>query len=228
MRKTLIKFCGFTRPQDAALAEELGADFLGLNFFAGPRQISRDTARQILATSSSKITPVALTACHDVRFPDSPDIDEIIGENPLLPITTFQIYGYGISFKNDCPYTIWRVHSVSNAYSNLPIPSELPYPTDRLPVQFLVVDAAVQGKLGGTGVTLDWKRLAGALKQEEESFPKIILAGGLNPDNVGEAIRIVRPYAVDVSSGIESGTPGIKDPGKMKAFVEAVCAADRL
>jgi phosphoribosylanthranilate isomerase len=85
----------------------------------------------------------------------------------------------------------------------------------------ILLDAYSENEYGGTGKRVDWELAATIV--EKHGWP-VILAGGLTPDNVAEAIRIVRPYAVDVSSGIES-SPGIKDHGKMKAFVEAVRSA---
>ena len=84
-----------------------------------------------------------------------------------------------------------------------------------------MLDAAQQGQYGGTGTTANW-HLARAAAQSQ----RIILAGGLSPENVGEAIRVVRPYAVDVTTGVES-RPGRKDPAKLRAFFEAVARANR-
>jgi phosphoribosylanthranilate isomerase len=87
------------------------------------------------------------------------------------------------------------------------------------PADYLLVEPYVEGKYGGTGKVADWQ-LAGELVA---SYPnrRFFLAGGLNPENVGDAIRVVRPYAVDASSGVET-RPGIKDPAKIKAFTEVV------
>ena len=100
-------------------------------------------------------------------------------------------------------------------------------PDDLIPPAILL-DTAAAGKLGGTGQSFDWNWIAEARAAGElEGLPPIILAGGLTPDNVAEAIRIARPYAVDVSSGVEfPGQPGIKDPARIKAFVQAVRSCD--
>jgi phosphoribosylanthranilate isomerase len=83
----------------------------------------------------------------------------------------------------------------------------------------VLLDAAVSGAFGGTGVAVDW----GLARRAVDTFPqlRIFLAGGLTPENVGEAVAAVRPFAVDVASGVESGTPGRKDAGKVRAFVRA-------
>jgi phosphoribosylanthranilate isomerase len=92
----------------------------------------------------------------------------------------------------------------------------------------LVLDTAVKGHLGGTGQSFNWHWIAEARAAGElTGLPPIILAGGLNPDNVADAIRIAKPYAVDVSSGVEvPGKPGIKDPARLRDFIQAVCGAD--
>jgi phosphoribosylanthranilate isomerase len=221
MHRTYIKFCGITRPQDASLAEQLGADFLGMNFFAGPRKITRDTAREIIAAVSDKIEPVALTASNLPAYPDAPSIDQIIGDDSPLRFDYFQVYGPPAYGKNQV--YLWQVHSVGDRQSLADLIKRF---QTQPPAEVVLLDAAVKGQLGGTGVTFDWKMLAEMLAAKDIYFPPIILAGGLNPDNVGQAIRIVRPWAVDVSSGIESSTPGVKDPAKMKAFIQAVRAAD--
>ena len=99
--------------------------------------------------------------------------------------------------------------------------------TLKYPPTNLLFDTAAEGKLGGTVRTFAWAWIAMSLNSGElDGLPPIILAGGLTPDNVAEAIRIARPYAVDVSSGVEvPGKPGIKDPIKMRDFIQAAQSA---
>ena len=98
----------------------------------------------------------------------------------------------------------------------------------KLAITCLLLDTASAEKLGGTGKAFDWNWIAEARAAGElDGLPPLILAGGLTPDNVADAIRIARPYAVDVSSGVEvAGRPGIKDPIKMRDFIHAVRGAD--
>jgi phosphoribosylanthranilate isomerase len=125
----------------------------------------------------------------------------------------------------DCPWT-WLPVPVKDRASI----SELLGTLQRLFMNpgALVLDTAVPGHLGGTGQSFNWHWIAEARAAGElDGLPPIILAGGLNPDNVADAIRIARPWAVDVSSGVEvPGKPGIKDPFRMRDFIQAVRAAD--
>jgi len=233
MERTRIKICGITRPQDAAAAAEMGADAIGLNFFAGPRRINLRQGYEILLALPSMVTPVGLTSGPTPEFPEAPTVDEIIAgyviaEKPRrLRIRTFQIYGDGYtaisSQRSDDSMELWGVYHFVD-YAGL---FQCPWLKCFFP-KLIVVDAPARSALGGTGTTLDWNAVAEAcLNWGSKDMPPIILAGGLTPENVGEAIRIARPHAVDVSSGVEvPGRPGIKDQAKMRDFVQAVRAAD--
>jgi phosphoribosylanthranilate isomerase len=233
MPRTRIKICGITRPQDAELAANLGADSIGLNFFAGPRRIDFRIAYEILSVLPSLVTPVGLTSGPTTDFPEAPTIQEIQAGYMIrdvfhsLHIHTFQVYGDGFTALGASPnrglVKLWGVYHFVD-YAGLFECSWLRhfYP------DLIVVDAPAQGALGGTGKKIDWSALAEAnLNWGSKDMPPIILAGGLTPDNVAEAIRIAQPYAVDVSSGVEvPNQPGIKDPAKLRDFIQAVRAAD--
>lgn len=227
MRNTRVKICGITRPEDAQSAAENGADAIGLNFFAGPRKISLNMAHEIVASIPPLVTPVALTSGPTVVFPEAPTIAEIQNgyvvreKKHPLPIHTFQIYGDGFTALPEKPYpqiSLWGVYHFVD-YAGL---FECEWMKNFFP-SLIVVDKASSGQLGGTGKTLDWNAVAEArVHWSAKDLPPIILAGGLTPDNVAEAIRIVQPYAVDVSSGVEvAGKPGVKDPIKMRDFIQA-------
>ncbi|MBS1722203.1 MAG: phosphoribosylanthranilate isomerase [Armatimonadetes bacterium] len=161
------------------------------------------------------------------RFIDDQALSDLIALQPVGPfVTTVSVFGVwrgGVAtfgtviqaseFEAEAFGAIWALRDTGDA--------DLPdWPTAP---SAILLDAHVEGQWGGTGRTVDWEW---AFSIVSEAWPvPVILAGGLTPDNVAEAIRIVRPYAVDVSSGIEE-SPGVKDHGKMKAFVEAVRAAD--
>jgi len=238
MARTRIKICGITRAEDAVMAAELGADAIGLNFVGGPRMIDVAAARQIVRMLPPLVTPVALLIERDAEHQDAPSFQDIReggaihGYTPL-GISTFQLYGkHAIADDLRERITCWRVCHVAadrdlteqiwNALQGA-FGGAVFFP------QVLLLDTAVKGQLGGSGVTFDWRRLVesqGILAQHMQ-LPRFGLAGGLNAANVGEAIRIARPYAVDVSSGVEvAGKPGIKDAAKMRDFIQAVRAAD--
>jgi len=216
MAQIKIKICGVTRAADARVAAQSGADFIGLNFYSGPRRIDLKRAAEIL-TATAPATPVALV--------DSSDVDLIreLAEN--LHIRTFQLYGDWDKFTPPADLKIslnfWPVLRVAS-------PADLTGLSARLghlafsPAAILL-DAFSPAQPGGTGETFNWNwirdaRASGSLGD----IAPIILAGGLTPVNVAQAIQITGPWAVDVSSGVEiPGQPGIKDAAKIRAFLAA-------
>ncbi len=205
--RTQVKICGFTRPADAVAAVAAGADSLGLVFYPpSPRHVSIDQARAIVAE-------VAPFTCLTALFlnADKDTVDEVLGE---LPISMLQFHGietasYCESFKR--PY----MKSVSMK-STADIAA---YCREYGRARAFLLDSNVAGAAGGSGETFDW-----ALVPRE--FPaSLVLAGGLDTDNVAEAISCVRPAAVDVSSGVESAK-GIKDPLMVRKFIAQVRSAD--
>lgn len=231
MAKTRVKICGITRPEDAALAADLGADAIGLNFVRGPRRINFERAGFILDALPPLVSAVALVG-------ESALAKEAQGELPhslesLLyrgqrrtVFSTFQVYAENppVADFEKLPETFswWWVVSIEERES-LSILAEVLDEFDLCPPAALLLDAAIPGQLGGTGQTFNWHWIAEAREAGElEGLPPIILAGGLTPENVAEAIRIARPYAVDVASGVEvAGKPGVKDPVKMRDFIQA-------
>jgi len=228
MARTRIKICGITRAEDAAAAAELGADAIGLNFVGGPRKIALALGRIILDSLPPGVIPVGLAYSVSVARSGAPSAMTI---NFATGIRTFQIYDDEAVKNFTHPETaldLWYVVRVaSRDLSDLKalVQPDLP---GGATIQALVLDTASPGQLGGTGQTFNWRwiadaRAAGVL----EGVPPVVLAGGLTAENVGEAIRMARPYAVDVSSGVEvAGKPGIKDAAKMRDFIQAVRAAD--
>jgi phosphoribosylanthranilate isomerase len=267
MPKTRIKICGITRPQDATRALDLGADFLGLNFLGGPRQLTAPRAQPILDAvdmgSDFRVRFVSLVSAEDV----TPEFKELRLKNSPKLSLFFQEYGWTEDkvqrdHKHAVDFDKWRIENrgtltrlletlgllqkialnTSVFVQDLPW-TWLPIPvTDRASVlglagtlqrlrmtpAALLLDTASPNHLGGTGQSFNWHWIAEARQAGElTGLPPIILAGGLTPANVADAIRVARPYAVDVSSGVEvPGHPGIKDPAKMRDFIQAVHAAD--
>lgn len=197
------KICGITRIEDAQAAVEAGADAIGLVFYAkSPRAVSIEQAAAILQALPPFVTTVGL-------FVDMPR-DELQQLLQRLPLDLLQFHGD--ESPADCeghgrPYIkALRVRPGEDVSAVM-----APYSGAR----GILLDTFVEGVPGGTGASFDW-----SLVPENAGKP-IILAGGLDAGNVAVAIRQVRPYAVDVSGGVEA-SKGIKDAGKIRAFIRAV------
>jgi phosphoribosylanthranilate isomerase len=214
-----IKICGITSIQDAQAAAEAGADAVGLNFVAGPRQIDLERAEQILKHLPPLLTPVALIDVSGGRIPDS--FLELLG---CFWVSHIQMYG------QVSPDAVLRLRSegfrpvlVQHVQAG-----EFPGATqgflDRCAAAgpaAILLDAYDDTRLGGTGQAVDWDRIAEARRSGGlDGWPPILLAGGLTPDNVAAAVSVVRPWGVDVSSGVED-SPGHKSAAKMRAFVQS-------
>ena len=200
---TKIKICGIKTVNDALAAMEAGAEMLGFNFYPkSPRYIGVGQCRDIMSVMRKygHITYVGVFV--------NASVAEIRATMDTCALTLAQLHGdetsetlnslYGRAFKafRDIPQSM-------NGFAREEAPAFL-------------VDASVKGAYGGTGVTADWSHAASLAKH----YP-ILLAGGLTPENVAQAVQLVRPWGVDVASGVES-SPGVKDANKMKAFVQAV------
>lgn len=207
VRRTRIKICGITRVEDGLAAAVAGADAIGLVFYAAsPRAVSIAQAAEICAALPPFVAAVGL-------FVDA-DADHIARVLAQVPLTLLQFHGNESAV--DCarfgrPYVkalrMREETSVDAAFANY------------AQAQALLLDTYRAGVPGGTGETFDWQQIPA------RNAGRIILAGGLNPENVGRAVTQVRPYAVDVSGGVEAA-PGIKDHTRMRAFVANVQAAD--
>ena len=196
---TRIKICGLTRVQDVEIAVELGAAAVGFVLEpASPRCIPLADVHDLL-----RATP-PYTYCVGVLGPFS-------HSQLLAPFDAIQAIGVTNADVEASQRAI-HVHRVG---------SEDPMP-DPASFDALLLDAFSPEDYGGTGLRIDLDAAKAAIA---ESVRPVIVAGGLTPNNVGEAIRALRPYAVDVSSGVET-KPGVKDPDKLKAFFEAVHEAD--
>ena len=214
-----IKICGLTTVDDAIAAVDAGADAIGLNFYRGSKRcVSVDVARQIVDAVSQR------TKCVGVFVNASADEIHAICEQARLQVV--QLHGNEppelIKFLGS-GYDIIRarrldVRGTPAIRADLDACCEV---AGFAPMAILI-DAAAAGQFGGTGRTVDWQQLEN-YRTWVKNVP-LILAGGLTPANVAEAIRIVRPQAVDTASGVESA-PGKKDAAKMRDFVAAARAA---
>lgn len=207
MHRTRIKFCGMTRADDIARAVALGVDAIGLILVpASPRALSPTQALALRQRVPPFVASVALTLDADPA--------EVQRAAATLRPTLWQFHGD--ESPEDCarlgvPY----LKAIAMAQPDTAADVMARHPAA---VGF-VLDSHATGGQGGSGRRFDWSRIPSALDRP------LVLAGGLNPDTVYEAVLAVRPYAVDVSSGIESA-PGSKDHDAMRAFVEAVRRAD--
>jgi len=200
-----IKICGITNEADARHAAACGADALGLVFYAkSPRAVSPEQARRIVAALPPFVTTVGLFVNEEPNR-----IREIID---YCGLDVIQLHGDETPAQ--CLYPPRRVLKALRVKGEASLVG-----VENYQVSALLLDAWHPGSYGGTGCLGDWE-----LAAQVAAKRPVVLAGGLTPDNVAEAIRRVRPYGVDVSSGVESA-PGQKDPEKVAAFIRNACAA---
>lgn len=195
-----VKICGITRLEDALFACRAGADALGFVFSdKSPRHVSAATAAAIVSSLPPFITSVGLFVDAEPRF--------VEGILDAVAIDLLQFHG------NETPADCTRFGKPYLKAVRVSAGTDLlKYAAAFASARALLLDAWVPGVPGGTGVSFDWN-----LIPEELSNP-IVLSGGLTPDNVAEAVRRVKPWAVDVSSGVEAAK-GIKDPRKLSQFI---------
>ena len=217
---TRVKICGLTRRADAEIAEREGASFLGVILASGPRLVDVARARDILGARRHTVRRVAV-------FGDQ-SVDEITAVSDALDLDVMQLHGdptvaQVTALRAASDRGVWPVLRVEGKE----LPSNAPALAEAAGA--LVLDAKVVGQLGGTGTALDWAGLADAVARLRARVPafELVLAGGLRAANVAQAIALLEPDVVDVSSGVESA-PGVKDPVAIEAFVSAVSAAKRM
>jgi phosphoribosylanthranilate isomerase len=211
-----VKVCGLTEVVNALACAEAGADWIGLNFHpASPRSISVGRGAEIAEALDGKANPVGL-------FVDRP-FDEVVETiRKIGPMDTIQLHGdeppeYLLDCLNFSPtlrviraFRLSDVGSVDRMLTYLDRADQL-----GCPPHAILVDAHVPGRPGGTGRSIPHEIL-----DRLPDHPHLILAGGLTPENVAERMALVRPWMVDVASGVES-SPGVKDVAKVSAFVVA-------
>lgn len=200
-----------TRPQDAALAAEIGASYVGVIFADGPRRISAPQARRILDAAGKAVKHVGVFGTND------PEEIGRVSEEARLDVVQLQadpssadVKAIRQVFRGE----IWAAIRISG--SHIPHDAETLFDS----ADGVVLDARSEKRLGGTGQPLPWSDLALDLARDRGSSA-VVLAGGLKPTNVESAIRTLAPDVVDVSSGVET-EPGMKDPWLMREFYQAV------
>ena len=207
-----IKFCGLTRAQDAAAAARLGARYAGVIFAGGPRLLTPERAAVVLRAVPSGVRRVGVFAAVAPT--------EIAAIAALAELDVVQLHGDpdGVAvdaLRREFGGEVWAVARTEGA--TLPANVGLLFGV----ADAVVLDAKVAGALGGTGVTLPWDALAAPVARARRAGgARLVLAGGLTPDNVGAAVTALSPDVVDVSSGVESSA-GVKDHERMRAFAAA-------
>lgn len=208
-----VKFCGLTRTEDAAEAVAAGAAFVGVIFAGGPRLLDAGRASEVLEAVPPGVLRVGV-------FGGQP-LDEIAAISERLGLAIVQLHG------DPTPLDVQR----ARAATGRGIWAAARVEGDTLPLGLadlfavadaVVLDAKVPGQLGGTGVRVPWADVA-ARVAAARGAGRLVLAGGLTPENVAEAVRAIVPDIVDVSSGVES-SPGIKDHQRLRAFQAAVAS----
>lgn len=213
-----IKVCGVKDVSTARRIAELTPEALGLNFFAkSPRSVDVETAAEIALAIPGSIDRVGLFVNHS--------LDEVLDTSVRVGITTVQLHGeetpqFLAELKQSQPdlklLRAFRVDSETGCAEIARFVAEC----ERLGVELAgcLVDSRVEGEYGGTGHTAPWDLLAD--QYDSRGWPNLILAGGLTPENVADAICITRPWGVDVASGVESSR-GVKDVNLVAGFIEA-------
>jgi phosphoribosylanthranilate isomerase len=242
---TWVKICGITNLEDALTAVEAGADALGFVFYEkSPRNVAPETVREIVRQMPAHIEKVGvfvgnnpknfLELVHDLGLTGS----QLHFGPHLGSVNETTAYGSGcfppgFNIYPSMPAQ-WFIESEDRASHFI---SSAARAAERMPshpggdkllncFQTIFLDSGTLQQPGGTGVAFDWQKAAPIVERLKQVV-KVVVAGGLNPANVTEAIHILEPWGVDVSSGVES-TPGKKDPEKVRAFVGAVRKAERL
>lgn len=196
-----VKICGVTNAPDAALAVECGADLIGLNFYPhSPRFVTFETAREIRAAIPPNVLCVGVFV--------NADRTQVASLVKQLQLDLVQFHGD--EQATDLAGWTCRTIQVVRIAPNGAFPE-----IKRSPANYILIDTYKPGRYGGTGETFSWEPLVPLVSLYTD---RIILAGGLTPENVSLAVRIIRPWAVDVASGVETA-PGSKDPEKLRVFI---------
>jgi len=201
----IVKICGITRAEDARLAASLGATAIGFIFWpSSPRAISPLRARAIVDALPASVTTVGVFV--------NAGRDEIEAAADEANLQAVQLHG---DETPDLARSLSR-----RVIKAIPLTGDIDERVNEWPGTMLLLDAHDAARRGGTGRVVDWDRAAAIARAHD-----IILAGGLGPANVADAVARVRPAGIDVSSGVES-SPGIKDPGKLRALFDALAGVE--
>ena len=220
---TWIKICGTTNLEDALVAAEAGANALGFVFYKqSPRNIAPERAREIVAQLPPEVEKVGV-------FVDGESPEWIIQVAEQAELTAVQLH-VGSSFarhdQRSWSFGNRKIYLALPAAQFLDAGAQWGGPNQRSSaISAIFLDSGTSQQPGGTGKAFDWQKAA-LLVEAMAQTANVVVAGGLNPLNVTEAIRILKPWGVDVASGVETA-PGKKDPQKVRAFIAAVRRNER-
>jgi phosphoribosylanthranilate isomerase len=199
MSDLFVKICGITNLEDALASVESGADALGFILYEqSPRYMKPENVRRILEQLPESVARIGVFV--------NPTAKGVAAVCEHLRLTAIQVYGNQTSGElRELGTSVIKAFQVDKGFD---VEQLRDYS-----VEAFLLDTFVKGKAGGTGMTFDW-----AIAKRATKYGKVILSGGLNPDNIGEAVRFVRPYGVDVCSGVEE-RPGKKNSKRVEEFV---------
>lgn len=230
---TWIKICGITNLEDALLAVEAGADALGFVFYEkSPRNIAAENVANIIEKISAHVERVAVVVenhTHGIAFPEN--LTALQWTRTIVPANLAGLIENSPArrFKNFVALPASAldnasVNRLADAFASFNEWSKRPNVSPMFDAIFL--DSGGVLRPGGTGEPFDWQKAVPIADKVRQGPFKLVVAGGLTPDNVAEAMSILHPWGVDVSSGVEA-RPGKKDPEKVRAFIKAVREADK-
>jgi len=231
---TWVKICGITNLEDALAAVDAGADALGFVFYQkSPRRLDPSTARQIVGHLPERLEKIGVFV--DLSQEQLAEIVNEVGltgvQCRLRPQAAGPTPDARTKYKNRVrmlmPLSVTRLLEDERRLQGLTAEFVRMSESRKPSIAFdtFLLDSTTPEKPGGTGRAFDWQRIAPLVQVMNKSV-KVIAAGGLTPDNVAKAMRILHPWGVDVSSGVEA-MPGKKDPEKVRAFIRAVRGADK-
>ncbi len=207
-----VKVCGFTRREDVLTAVALGVDAVGVVLAESPRRVTATQAALLLAALPARVAKIGV-------FVDAP-LPFIMAAAATIGLDTVQLHGAeNPEVATACAAAGLQVIPVVRVSGPESLPSLDDY--NQHGHDLFLLDTYVPGKSGGSGCSFDWNLARTAAK-----YGRIVLAGGLTPENVARAVNVARPWGVDVSSGVEAA-PGVKDPAKIDKFLAAVKAVRR-
>lgn len=215
---TKVKICGLTRKEDIEYVNELLPDYVGFVFAKSKRQVSLDRAKELINLLDKNIKTVGVF--------QNEDIDKVKNTAEYLNLDIIQLHGTENEeyIKKLYTFKVWKslsIDAVDSLDNNSLLQDRVKFHQEKLnrlsvyEIEALLVDSSVKGVEGGTGVSFNWDILNGLVFNK-----KLILAGGLNCENIEKAMEKIKPYAVDVSSGVEEN--GMKNYNKIKSFIEKV------
>lgn len=219
-----VKICANTNLDDARLAADLGADAVGFVFAPSKRQVTPAQVAQITEQLPESVNKVGVFSTQNAQ--------EILTAATEARLTAVQLHSAfspqllaDLEAGSDGLLGVFQVIAIPEEFEEASLREALRQALTHPFVLAVLLDASHGGTSGGTGTTFDWQRAVSIVREvQAETGGQIIIAGGLRPENVGEAIRLFHPFGVDVASGVEA-SPGKKDPQRLRAFLAAAKGA---